>query len=60
LVTIRFLIPVLGLEMTGIVPPFGFEFEMRKMVLEEGEDFLWKGPSKIFTQKMRKGYRKEE
>jgi hypothetical protein len=27
------------LEMTGIIPPFGFKFRMRKMVLRKGEDF---------------------
>jgi hypothetical protein len=35
LVTIRFLILILGLEMAGIVPPFGFEFRMRKMILRK-------------------------
>jgi hypothetical protein len=60
LVTIRFLILVLGLEMAGIVPPFGFEFRMRKMILRKREGSPWKGPLEALTKKMRRGYGKEE
>jgi hypothetical protein len=42
-----------GLEMARIIPPFGFEFRMRKMVLGERKDPSRKGPLEVLAQKCR-------
>jgi hypothetical protein len=49
LIAKRFFILTQGLEMAGIVPPFGFEFRMRKMVLGERKYSSRKSPLKLFT-----------
>jgi hypothetical protein len=35
--------------MAGIVPPFGFEFRMRKMVLGKRKDSSRKSPIELLT-----------
>ena len=39
--------------MARIVPPFGFKFWMRKMVLGEGKDFPRKGPFELLSEEAR-------
>jgi hypothetical protein len=38
-----------GLEMAGIVPPFRFEFRMRKMVLGKRKDSSRKSPLEVLS-----------
>jgi hypothetical protein len=38
-----------GLEMAGIVPPFGFEFRMRKMILGKRKGSPRQGALELFT-----------
>jgi hypothetical protein len=51
LITEGFFVPVQRLEMAGIIPPFCFEFRMRKMVLGKREDSSGKGPLEFLAQK---------
>jgi hypothetical protein len=40
-----------GFEMPGIVPPFGFEFRVRKMVLGKRIDSSRKGSLEVLAKK---------
>jgi hypothetical protein len=42
-----------GLKMAGIVPPFRFEFRMRKMILGKRKNPSRKSPLEVLAQKCR-------
>jgi hypothetical protein len=53
LITKRSFILILRLKVAGIVPPFGFEFRMRKMVLGKREGSSRKRPLEVLAQRCR-------
>ena len=46
--------------MAGIVPPFGFEFRMRKMVLGKGKGSSRKGPLEVLSIYFCMGQKKDK
>jgi hypothetical protein len=46
--------------MAGIVPPFGFKFGMRKMVLGKGKDFPRQSALEVLSIYFRMGQKKNK